>query len=195
MKSWSYQSTNPCTVLVKEKQDGHSSTGCPPHLLQSSTESAALPHDQPDSSSLGNIVGGKKLRKKRQAHEEDDGISGVVFDVNGKESKSMHELLEKRILVNISIAMDKGMGTVHQEVYKLQVAVPLPKETMAEKQFYSYDIGDVSEGFIKIDPQLLTESNEAESVSTYTETSDESSVTMTEDYFTVTSIDGEGLRN
>jgi hypothetical protein len=178
---------------VKEKQDGHSSTGCPPHLLQSSTESAAVPHDQPDISSLGNIVGGKSVRKKRQAHE--DGVSGVVFDGDEGESRSMHEMLEKRILVNISIAMDKGMGTAHQEVYKLQVAVPLPKDAMAEKQFYSYDIGDASEGFIRVDPLTLTESSETEQSSTYTDSSDESSDTTTADDLTATSIDGKGLSN
>lgn len=191
MKSWSYQSTNPCTVLVKEKQDGQSSSSCPPHLLQASTEATALPHDQPDSSSLGNIVGGKKVRQKRQAHEDD--IAGVVFDEIGKDSEPMHESVEKRILVNISIAMDRGKDTVHQEVYNLQVAVPLPKKMKTEKQFYSYDIDGANEGFLKVEPQKLTELNADDQVFASTLTNDQSTTPTSED-FSSTSSSGEGLR-
>ena len=138
MTSWSYQSTNPCTVLVKEKQDGQSphSRDCPPPIL-SSTETVASSQDQPEISSLGNSVGGKKTRTKRQAHE--DGVVDVVFDNgDGHEFDPPVKLVEKRILVNISIAMDSGLGSAHQEIYQLQVAVPLPEE---KKMFYAYDVG------------------------------------------------------
>jgi hypothetical protein len=165
MTSWSYQSTNPCTVLVKEKQDGQSSSprDCPPHILQSSTEKAAASLDLPEISSLGNSVGGKKGRGKRQAHEE--GVVDVVFD-NGdghEEQEKPAELVEKRILVNISIAMDKGLGSPKLEVYQLQVAVPLPQEKIKQQQFYAYDVGDVGEGFIKVGPMdLLKEPTQSE---------------------------------
>lgn len=138
MTSWSYQSTNPCTVLVKEKQDGQSpSRDCPPPIL-SSTDTVGSPQDQPEISSLGNSVGGKKGRKKRQAHEE--GVVDVVFDNgDGHEFDPPVKLVEKRILVNISIGMDSGLGSSQKEVYQLQVAIPLPEES---KKFYAYDVGE-----------------------------------------------------
>lgn len=138
--SWSYQSTNPCTVLVNENKDGSISRNCPPPVLQSSTETAAASQDQPEIiSSLGNSVGGKKARSKRDTHG--DGFAGVVFDNgDGHEDDEPHfEPVEKRILVNISIAMDQGMGTSHLQVYQLQVAVPLPKEKQETRKFYAYD--------------------------------------------------------
>lgn len=139
MTSWSYQSPNPCTVLVKEKQDGQISRDCQPSLQQSSTETAAPSQDQPEisSSSLGNSIGGRSRREKRQAHE--DGLVDVVFDGNGHDN-APHEVVEKRILVNISIALDSGLGSQHQNVYQLQVAVPLPKEALKSQKFYAYDV-------------------------------------------------------
>lgn len=61
----------------------------------------------------------------------------VVFD-DGDEHDSPHEVVEKRILVNISIAMDSGLGSLHQNVYQLQVAVPLPKPK--DQKFYAYNV-------------------------------------------------------
>lgn len=152
MTSWSYQSTNPCTVLVKEKQDGQSPTSrdCPPPILQSSTETVASSLDQSDISLLGNIVGGKQ-RSKRQTH--DDGVVGVVFE-NGDDQHEFEapvELVEERILVNISIAMDNGLGSTNHKIYQLQVAVPLLEKKKSEK-FYSYDVGVKDEGFIAVEP-------------------------------------------
>lgn len=200
MTNWAYQSTNPCTVLVKEKQDGSIPQGCPPPVLQPSTETVASSQDQPEiSSSLGNSVGGKKTREKRQAHE--DGVD-VVFD-NGEEhadKEPLFEPVEKRILVNISIAMDKGLGTLHQEVYQLQVAVPLPKEDRRQHKFYSYEVDRLMEAneaptemddiaSIPVDIAvtrsnfLLTESND-----------DESSTTSFDEFITLSSPP-EGLKN
>lgn len=161
MTSWSYQSTNPCTVLVKEKQDGSISRDCPPPILQSSsTVTAASSQNQPDNPSLGNSVGGKKARVKRQAHE--NGVVDVVFDEDdGHEDEPLFEAVEKRILVNITIGMDKGLGSLHQEIYQLQVAIPLPKEDMRQQKFYSYDV----EGSIK-------KLNETPTTSTMTEVDD-----------------------
>jgi hypothetical protein len=135
--SWSYQSNNPCSVLVKEKQDGQGRDCPPPILHSSSTETAASSQDQPEiSSSLGNSVGGKK-RLKRQTHED------VVFVGDGHEEQNKpHETVEKRILVNISIVMDGGLGSLHQEIYQLKVAVPMPKEEEKKgDKFYVYNVG------------------------------------------------------
>lgn len=148
--SWSYQSTNPCTVLVKEKQDGLSSSSrdCPPPILQSSTETVVSSQDQPEiSSSLGNSVGGKKRREKRQAHE-DAGFDVVFDNGDGHEYEPKVQLIEKRILVNISIAMDSGINSPQQEIYQIQVAVPLPKQEEKASEFYSYNVGESQEQFM-----------------------------------------------
>lgn len=137
--SWSYQSSNPCTVLVKEKSDSHH-VDCSPSIQSSSStnrpnqDTSVNDHQQDSivSSSLGNIIGGKaKKRVKRQ-------VLDVVVDGDGHEEEV--EIVEKRILVNISIGMDNGLGTSHQEVYKLQVAVPLKNEAKNHKDFYTYQI-------------------------------------------------------
>lgn len=139
MMSWSYQSSNPCTVLVKEKSDSHH-VDCSPSIQSSSStnrpnqDTSVNDHQQDSvvSSSLGNIIGGKaKKRVKRQ-------VLDVVVDGDGHEEEV--EIVEKRILVNISIGMDNGLGTSHQEVYKLQVAVPLKNEAKNHKDFYTYQI-------------------------------------------------------
>lgn len=133
MMSWSYQSSKPCTVLVKEKPDSHH-VDCSPSI-QSSTnrpnQDSPAEHQQ---DSVGNIVGGK--RKKRQ-------VVDVVVDGDGHES--VVESVEKRILVNISIGMDKGLGTNTQEVYHLQVAVPLKHEEKFKKDFYTYQVHESDE--------------------------------------------------
>jgi hypothetical protein len=143
MMSWSYQSTNPCTVLVKEKPDSHQ-VDCSPSL-QSSTNRPSLDAQQDhqqdsvvsSSSGISNIIGGKVVRSKRQ-------VLDVVVDGVGheqeEEEEALVESIEKRILVNISIGMDKGLGTRRQEVYVLQVAVPLKNEPRAEREFYSYEV-------------------------------------------------------
>lgn len=184
MSSWSYQATNPCTVLVNEKQDGQSpmSRDCPPPSLPASTETSAPSHDQPEiSSSLGNSIGGKKKRAKRDTHE--DGVVDVVFDDGvGHEFKSRNET-EKRILVNISIAMDSGLGSAHQAVYQLQVAVPLPKEKM-NQEFFLYDVEKAPEEEMNADSPSTTPS---------TDPTDESSTTNFDELITSSTSDG-GLR-
>lgn len=151
-------------MLVKEKQDGQSPTSrdCPPPILQSSTETIGSSQDQPDISSLGNIVGGKPRAKRQVPH--DDGVVGVVFD-NGDgqhEFEAPIKLVEKRILVNISIAMDSGLGSSHQEIYQLQVAVPLPEKKKISEKFYSYDVGAKDEGFLVVEsPEKLMLLNES----------------------------------
>lgn len=189
-------------MLVKEKQDGQSppSRDCPPPIL-SSTETVASSQDQPEiSSSLGNSVGGKKGRKKRQAHE--DGVVDVVFDNgDGHEFDPPVKLVEKRILVNISIAMDGGLGSKHQEIYQLQVAVPLPEEN---KKFYAYDVGVNSDADVAVDFDKINETTLLQSegflydfspttdfnISSYS--SDESS---TSDDLITSSTYPEGLKN
>lgn len=186
MSSWSYQSTTPCTVLVKEKQDGLSpSRDCPPPILHSSTETAASSQDQPEISSLGNSVGGKKSRSKRQAHG--DGFFDVVFENgDGHEREPPVRLVEKRILVNISIAMDKGLGSMQQQVYQLQVAVPLPKKETKSPMFYAYDVGEsATEG------EKVVETSEATTDDSIT---NDSSTTTFDDFIT-SSTDAEGLEN
>lgn len=135
--SWTYQSNNPCSVLVKEKQDGLSRHCQTPILQSSSTETAASSQDQPElTSSLGNSVGGKERRYKRQALK-DVGVD-VVFDGDGHDDKPHITVEEKRILLNISIVMDGGLGSLHQEVYQLHAAVPLPNEF--RNNFYAYNV-------------------------------------------------------
>lgn len=201
MTSWSYQSTNPCTVLVKEKQDGSIAQGCPPPILQSSTETVSSSQDQPEiTSSLGNSVGGKKTRAKRQAHE--DGVD-VVYD-NGdghaEEQEPLFEPVEKRILVNISIAMDKGLGTLHQEVYQLQVAVPLPKEDKRQHNFYTYDVEKLMENNgtpTEMDDIASTPVAFASTRSVFlsSESNDDESSTTSFDEFITLSSRLEGLEN
>jgi hypothetical protein len=90
---------------------------------------------------MGNIIGGKVVRSKRQ----------VVVDGVGHDEEEEIESFEKRILVNISIGMDKGLGTRRQEVYVLQVAVPLKNEAKEEREFYSYEVHEgepIDEGFL-----------------------------------------------
>lgn len=180
MMSWSYQSTNPCTVLVKEKQDRDSNNvDCSPSIQQSSTNrpieqsSPSTQHDhQQDSSLLGNNIGGK--RKKRQVLDvvvDDDGHEHVVSNV------------EKRILVNITIGMDKGLGTEQQEVYQLQVAVPLKSPNMTEHnadEFYAYDVHEHrhDEKAANLEEIITTEDTEQDEQSTETTSIDENPSTF-----------------
>lgn len=130
MMSLSYQSSKPCTVLVKEKPDSHQ-VDCSPSIQSSANRpNQDSPAEQQDSvSSAGGIVGGK--RNKRQ-------VLDVVVDGDGHED--VVESIKKRILVNISIGMDKGLGTSRQEVYILQVAVPLKHEEKLKNDFYTYQV-------------------------------------------------------
>lgn len=150
--SWSYQSSKPCTVLVKEKPDSHQ-VDCSPSI-QSSTnrpnQDSPAEHQQ-DSvvSSVGNIVGGK--RKKRQ-------VLDVVVDGDGHEE--VVESVEKRILVNISIGMDKGLGTARQEVYNLQVAVPLKSEEKSMKDSYIYKVHESEEDDFDVFSNFTNQSTE-----------------------------------
>lgn len=213
MTSWSYQSTNPCTVLVKEKQDGLSPSmrDCPPAILQSSsTETVASSQDQPDISSLGNSVGGKQKRSKRQAHD-DAGVVDVVFDNgDGHEFEPPLKPVEKRILVNISIAMDSGLGSMHQEIYQLQVAVPLPEEKVKSQKFYAYNVEGHADSVTLVDsPEKLLEVNktflEFEELIDFSPTpdffsstdpnDDSSPSTYDDEFITSSSTYPEGLKN
>lgn len=128
MMSMSYQSSKPCTVLVKEKPDSHQ-VDCSPSIQSSSNRPNQDSPIEQQQDSVGNVIGGK--RNKRQ-------VLDVVVDGDGHED--VVASIEKRILVNISIGMDKGLGTSRQEVYLLQVAVPLKHEEKVEKEFYSYQV-------------------------------------------------------
>jgi hypothetical protein len=191
--SWSYQSNNPCSVLVKEKQDALGRDCLPPILHSSSTETAAS--SQPETpSSLGNSVGGK-MRLKREAHE-DVGVD-VVFDGDGAQS-TPHEIVEKRILVNISIVMDGGLGSLNQEIYQLHVAVPFPNE--AEKKpekFYAYDVSGsdnlemVNESFnATAFDDFQTSSADASTFSINSQSTDESSTTTVDEFNETSSLEG-----
>jgi hypothetical protein len=136
--SWSYQSTNPCTVLVNEKQVSNSqacattssSTNRPNESAQQQQPAPVSQDtsDQQQDSSMGNNIGGK-AREKRHA----DGV--------GVEHEHVIETIEKRVLVNITIGMDGGMGSQQLQVYQLQVAVPLKKKLEgASKQHYAYSL-------------------------------------------------------
>lgn len=168
--SWSYQSSNPCTVLVKEKSDSHL-VDCSPSIQSSSStnrpnqDSSVNDHQQDSvvSSSLGNIIGGKaKKREKRQ-------VLDVVVDGDGHEEV---ENVEKRILVNISIGMDNGLGTSQQEVYNLQVAVPLKNEPKNHKDFYTYQIHENDNDEEEIYEHVVAEEEEntTENMNVFTNT-------------------------
>ena len=177
--SLSYQSNSPCSVLVKEKQDGQGP--CPPPILHSSsTETVASSQDQPEiSSSLGNSVGGKG-RQKRQAHDDVE----VVFDgVGHDEQDKPQKTVDNRFLVNISIVLDNGPGSKRSDIYQLQVAVPLPKHKIEFEDFYAYNV-DVREN-----PENISElhSSSATSEDTYSSYQSDFSSTVTE------SISTEGL--
>lgn len=158
MMSMSYQSSKPCTVLVKEKPDSHQ-LDCSPSI-QSSTNrpNNESPAEQQDGISSGtNIVGGK--RDKRQ-------VLNVVVDGDGHED--VVESVEKRILVNISIGMDKGLGSSKQEVYQLRVAVPL-KHEVKTKDFYTYQVhgSDDDENLKLVDDNFEFNENNTESTSNF----------------------------
>ena len=160
MMSWSYQSSNPCTVLVKEKQDRDSQhsnqVDCSPSI-QSSTNrpiESSSHHQQDhqqDSGSLGNSIGGKKSRIKREVRENFYNTGHGHGHVNADETiEEIIETIERRILVNITVGMDKGLGTTQQEVYHLQVAVPLKAQQKTEdREFYAYNVHPNDESFDK----------------------------------------------
>ena len=166
--SWSYQSTNPCTVLVKEKHDNvqensplSASTNRPRPSVEHSQQSSVSSIEPNDS---GGTNGGKhRARRSLQVDKsfvDVVGIEDVVSnskstDNNDTNNQLNHEF--KRILVNISIATDEGLGTHNLQVYQLQVAVPLPtinvtKSSEAsdslnhdqnnDNNFYAYSIDD-----------------------------------------------------
>lgn len=137
----------------------------------SSTETVVLPRDQQDmSSSLGNSIGGKRVRRQADEAHDDAEVVDVVYrgdghanssfsqktnanklddDKSGKQSNVSEEeevevIVEKRILLNISIGMDDGFGASHLDVYHLQVAVPLPKQRKAAQNFFTYKVVDDS---------------------------------------------------
>lgn len=186
--SWSYQSSNPCTVLVKEKSDSHH-VDCSPSIQSSSStnrpnqDSSVNDHQQDSvaSSSLGNIIGGKaKKREKRQ-------VLDVVVDGDGHEKV---ESVEKRILVNISIGMDNGMGTSQQEVYNLQVAVPLKNEPKNHRDFYTYQIheNDIEDDEVYVDHVGDSVENTTENSDIFTNTtSSNDEETTTFDLFSASS--------
>lgn len=185
--SWSYQSNNPCTVLVNDKIEGSSSTmprDCPTSVQHSSSETIVSPRDQQEispSTSLGNsIVGKRTKRQAEEAHDDSAEVVDVVFRGDGHANSSyshktqnerrqqsarkldndarrrsssntvvndeeeIEVIVEKRILLNISIGMDDGLGSPHLDVYNLQVAVPLPKQTKSAKNFFTYNVVDDS---------------------------------------------------
>lgn len=239
MTSWSYQSNNPCTVIVNDKIEGHSSTiprECPTSVLHSSTETIASARDQQEissSSSLGNNIGGKIIRVKRQAEEahDDAEVVDVVFRGDGHENKSSssysHEklgkarnrehqsskrnfvneqeeievIVEKRILLNISIAMDDGMGSRHLDVYHLQVAVPLPKQTRNAQNFFSYNVEDenlMEENLMPVhaSPMTTIHDNQVDSDDSSAQSSSSSSATVENNIFDdfIESSTDEGLK-
>jgi len=154
MMGWSHLSSNPCTVLVKEKQDRDSqhsnSVDCSPSIQSSTnrpmdsshhTKNQQLDHQQ-DSGTLGNSIGGKETRIKREVFdtfEHDDArYEDLIHEI--------FETIEKRILVNITIGMDKGLGTQRHDIYQLQVAVPLKAKQKTENQeFYAYNVHENDE--------------------------------------------------
>jgi hypothetical protein len=225
-------------VLVNDKIDGHSlPPKCPSSVLQhsSSTEKVSSEQDQQELSSLGNNVGGKRKRIKRQAeaHDDDAGVVDVVFlgdghannnsksnnnnnlpsdeNVKGGKNDNSHEkneggdddvfvdefeeekidvIVEKRILLNISIGMDGGFGSPHLDVYHLQVAVPLPKQ-IKNKNFFSYNVveNDNDENFMNENLMRLHEKTKKpekttlKSTESYDDSSTSSSSTTTEHSF------------
>lgn len=218
-------------MLVNDKLDGHSiPRECPPPVLHSSTEKVSSEQDQQESSSssLGNSIGGKRKRIKRQAEAHDDaGVVDVVFLGDGHKNNTSNNktpsdgvmggrnnigvdenraaaaeelqddeeidvIVEKRILLNISIGMDGGIGSPHLNVYQLQVAVPLPKQAKNSQNFFSYNVVNDNlreENLMLVEATTLptTPTNDVYHQTNNTESNDDSfflsSTTTTEQFF------------
>jgi hypothetical protein len=122
----------------------------------------ASSQDQPEiTSSLGNSVGGKERKKRNVAHVDD---VDVVFDGVGHDNaqNKPRKTVEKRVLVNISIVLDGGFNAKNQDIYQLQVAVPLPKDKKTN-DFYSYNV--------ESDEEVLSQSTTDAQEASFTETS------------------------
>lgn len=115
--SWSYQSNNPCTVLVNDKIEGSSSTmprDCPTSVQQSSAETIASPRDQQDispSTSLGNSIVGKRTnRQAEEAHDDSAEVVDVVFRGDGHANSSYSHKTQRndgsKVLVNSTTMHD-----------------------------------------------------------------------------------------
>lgn len=152
--SWSYQSTNPCTVLVKEKHDNvqensplSASTNRPRSSVEHSQQTSVTSIEPNDS---GGTNGGKHRARRSLNNVDVVGIEDVVSHTQSTEHGDTNKHEFKRILVNISIATDTGLGTHNLQVYQLQVAVPLPTinatsddvNNNKDNNFYAYAMED-----------------------------------------------------
>jgi hypothetical protein len=147
---------------VKDKQNENNRIDCAPSI-QSSTESSNH-QSQPDPS-LGNNIGGKS-RNKRE-------VVDVLVDDEHEHHDDIIQIIDKRVLVNITIGMDKGIGTQQHEVYHLQVAVPLKNNSKAYRDMFAYDVHQ--------DESFPTD--EKVSTANYNATTDETSTTTQSDDF------------
>lgn len=136
-------------MLVKEKHDNvqensplAASTNRPRSSVEQSQQTSVT-SIEPNDSGGGGENGGKH-RARRSLNDVDVvGSEDVVRTVHTDTNTQL-----KRILVNISIATDTGMGTHDLQVYQLQVAVPLPTinatsdQVPDQDQFYAYAMED-----------------------------------------------------
>lgn len=111
---------------------------------------------------------------KNDNHEEKN--EGVFVDSeDDEEEEKIDVIVEKRILLNISIGMDGGFDSPHLDVYHLQVAVPLPKQ-IKNKNFFSYNVVENDENFMMNENLVqLHQNNTTDSSSTSTITEQHSS--------------------
>lgn len=113
-------------VDVVFRGDGHANSS---YSHKTASDAAAAAKREQSARKLDNDSSSKHARRKTTLVNEDEEIEVIV---------------EKRILLNISIGMDDGMGSPHLDVYHLQVAVPLPKQTKNAKNFFTYNVVDDS---------------------------------------------------
>lgn len=147
---------------MQENSPLSASTNRPRPSVEHSQQSSVSSIEPNDS---GGTNGGKhRARRSLQVDENVVnvvGIEDVVGNSKSTDNKDTNNQLNhefKRILVNISIATDEGLGTHNLQVYQLQVAVPLPTinkteptedsghslnhEESNDNTFYAYAIDD-----------------------------------------------------
>lgn len=115
---------------MQENSPLSASTNRPRPSVEQSQQSSVSSIEPNDS---GGTNGGKH-RARRSLQVDKNlvnvvGIEDVVVNSKSTDNKDTNNQLNhefKRILINISIATDEGLGTHNLQVYQLQVAVPLP---------------------------------------------------------------------
>lgn len=116
---------------MQENSPLSASTNRPRSSVEQTQQSSVSSIEPNDS---GGTNGGKQ--RNRRSLENLVDVVGIEDVVKSTDSQTNNELKHefKRILVNISIATDEGLGTHNLQVYQLHVAVPLPTLTETKQK-------------------------------------------------------------